>query len=568
MDRPPARRVPLRRPLTGALLCASLLAATLAGAGERTLVWTSRADFERNDPGRPGPTSRFNLDTAARPDSVTLAATPGAPDAPAGPAVRVVAGVKPPQEPALAALPKRREYLVLRTDLRQGQPTLIAQRLDARAAPLGKPVPFGTGAARQSGPSAALDGQSGSVLVAWVDFRDMGTAVYARRVLPTGALGGPAVLVSEREYNTGSPDSAWNPAAREFLLVWQSGAYDIHARRVSAAGRPVGPVIRVCAAEGMQHQARVAYRASSGDYLVAWTDRRAGNDDILGRVVGADGSLPGGELTLRADVHGEVLADLVANDRDGEFLLLWEDYRHVAAPKANPTMGEFLAELGRVPGNEVDLYAQRLDGAGAPLGPAAPACEAAANQVQARGEFLPAARQYLVVWDDGRNGYGNWDVYGRLAAADGTFGPEFLVTGAAAEQLSPRPACLEEAGECLVAWLGVTGDTHEIGAQRLARGAGASGILGGIRVAAGAGARWGSLAWNADVPPGARVAFRTRSAESEAALGAAAWSVALAAPGDPVASPPGSWLEIEVRLESGDGGAAPVLHDFAVRLED
>jgi hypothetical protein len=568
VHRATTRRPRLRRSLTGALLGAALLAGTGAAAGERTLVWSSRADFEQNDPGVPGPTARFNLDTASHPDSVTLAALQAGPAAPEGPAVRIATGLKATLDPALVALPKKREYLALWLDLRRGQPTILGRRLDARGAPLGKPIALGSGEARQSSPCAAVDEQSGSVLVAWVDGRNLGTAIYARKILPSGAPAGPETLVSEQEYNTGGPDVAWNPVAREFLVAWQSGTYDILARRVTAAGRPAGPVIRVCAAEGLQHGARVAYRAASGDYLVAWTDRRSGNDDIFWRAVSADGSLPKEEVQLRSGAQTEILAAVVANAGDGEFLLVWEDYRNVPSLNPRPTMGEFLSQLGRIPGNEVDLYARRLDGAGTPLGPETAVSAARANQLQARGAFLPATRQYLIVWDDGRNGYGDWDLYGTLAAADGTVGPEFVITDAALEQLSPRLACLGEPAECLVAWLGAAGGAHEIAAQRLARPAGAVGVLGGVRVAAGPGARWGALSWTADLPPGARLAFRTRSGKDETALGEAAWSPDLTVPGDPVVSPPGAWLEIEARLASGDGKSAPVLHDFSVRVEE
>jgi len=357
---------------------------------------------------------------------------------------------------------------------------------------------------------------------------------------------------------------------KEFLVVWTNGAQDILARRVSGRGTPVGPAVRVCADPGPQSQARVAYRAASGDYLICWTDKRKGGNDVYCRPAQADGSLPDQELPVRAEEFGEVLADVVANGRDDEVLVLWEDYRHVAAPKQRPTMGDFLTQIIRTPGNEVNLFGQRLDAAGSPVGAEIPVCAREANQLKPRGAFIAISRQYVLVWQDGRSGYENWDIVGRLLGADGSLGPEFEIASQPREQLGPQIACHPESAECLVTWLslgerGARGDA--VGAQRIAGKPGGIGVLGGIRVHAGAAARWRALAWNADLPPGAVVAFRTRSAGSEEGLAAAPWSGELRVSGSAVESPPGAWLEIEVRLESADGKAAPVLHDFSVQFE-
>ena len=67
---------------------------------------------------------------------------------------------------------------------------------------------------------------------------------------------------------------------------------------------------------------------------------------------------------------------------------------------------------------------------------------------------------------------------------------------------------------------------------------GAVGVLGGIRLAAGADAWRARLSWSAALPPGTGVAFRTRSAGSESDLAAAPWSTGLRGSGAAVESPP------------------------------
>ena len=340
-----------------------------------------------------------------------------------------------------------------------------------------------------------------------------------------GRSAGPDVLLSEGENNAG-PHVVWNPAAKEFLVVWTNGAHDILTPGVAARhpGRPRGQGLR---RPGGAEPGACRVPGGVGDYLICWTDKRKGNDDVYCRPAQADGSLPTQELPVRAEAFGEILADLVANGRDDEILVLWEDYRDVAAPKQRPTMGDFLTQIIRTPGNEVNLFGQRLDGAGSLVGAEIPVCAAEANQLKPRGAFIAISRQYVLVWQDGRSGYGNWDIVGRLVGADGSLGPEFEVANQPREQLGPQIACHPGSTECLVTWLslggtGAKGDA--VGAQRIAGKPGGIGVLGGIRVNAGAAVRWGALAWSADLPPGAGMAFRTRSAGSEEGLAAAPWS--------------------------------------------
>jgi len=81
---------------------------------------------------------------------------------------------------------------------------------------------------------------------------------------------------------------------------------------------------------------------------------------------------------------------------------------------------------------------------------------------------------------------------------------------------------------------------------------------------AGLRARWGTLAWNADTPPGTHVTLQTRSGDVERPDASwSAWSPASASPqGQGITSPPGRYLQYQATL-TADAGAtdAPRLRD-------
>lgn len=75
---------------------------------------------------------------------------------------------------------------------------------------------------------------------------------------------------------------------------------------------------------------------------------------------------------------------------------------------------------------------------------------------------------------------------------------------------------------------------------------------------------WDTLAYNADIPEGTSIAFRTRTAETEAELVNALWSATIATSGDPIASPRGRWIEVEATLATTNPSITPVLQDITV----
>ncbi|WP_321529742.1 carboxypeptidase regulatory-like domain-containing protein [uncultured Desulfuromonas sp.] len=75
---------------------------------------------------------------------------------------------------------------------------------------------------------------------------------------------------------------------------------------------------------------------------------------------------------------------------------------------------------------------------------------------------------------------------------------------------------------------------------------------------------WGKLSYNAEIPEGTQIQFRTRSADTETALIDAEWSDHISTSGSKITSPKGRWIEVEATLATTDNGITPILHDVTV----
>ena len=200
----------------------------------------------------------------------------------------------------------------------------------------------------QSGPVVAPDGAGGAV-VAWVDSRSLDPEIYAQRVNTAGSIqlatDGKAVVS-----DPGSQQGAFTvtDGGSGMWVVWNekvSGSYDIHTKHLDSAGQAVGGTITVCAASGHQTLSD-AISDNSGGVIVAWADARSGTSDIYAQRLNASGTAQwtaNGQAVCTAG--GEKYGARIASDGAGGAILTWTDSRA---------------------GNS-DVYAQRIASNGAVL---------------------------------------------------------------------------------------------------------------------------------------------------------------------------------------------------------
>jgi hypothetical protein len=176
----------------------------------------------------------------------------------------------------------------------------------------------------------------------------------------------------------------------------------------------------------------------------------------------------------------------VYNGTANEYYVVWEDYRRAAvSPFDNDIMGHRVSADGQALGSD-----QRISGRGAAVGEYLPAVA-----------WSPVANEYLVVWQDFRNG--QEDIFGRRVSAGGfTLGGDFKISGPGATSDEEAPAIVwnATANEYLVVWMDHRNSASrgwDIYGQRLTTSGAPSG--GNFRISAGATAdeTVPTVAWNA-----------------------------------------------------------------------
>ena len=242
-------------------------------------------------------------------------------------------------------------------------------------------------------PAVAFDGAN--FLVVWEDSRNY--SIFGARVTPQGTVLDPqGIVISQAAYRQESPALVFDGA--NFLVVWEdrrSDTSDIFGARVTPQGTVLDPqgIVISQAASGQWFPA-VAF--DGANLLVVWEDARSGSGftDIYGARV-----TPGGTVL---DPSGLVISQS-ANDQgspalafDGaNFLVVWEDDRSYA-----------------------EIYGARVTPGGTVLDPAGFVISQAAD-----AQLFPAVAfdgsNFLVVWEDGRSG-SSCDIYGARVTPAGT----------------------------------------------------------------------------------------------------------------------------------------------------
>ena len=242
------------------------------------------------------------------------------------------------------------------------------------------------------------------------------------------------------------------------IILWadsRSGTsgtnYDIYAQRVDAAGAPqwTADGVAICTAAGNQNRSTLVTDGAGGA-IVTWRDYRSGtNWDIYAQRVDAAGApqwtLDGVALCTAS---GSQIYPAIVSDGAGGAIVTWEDYRSGTS----------------------DIYAQRVDAAGAPQW----AADGVALCSATGGQYNPTIDSdggggAIVTWSDGRSGNLNSDIYAQRVDAAGV--SQWTADGVALctalqDQLYPMIVS-DGAGGAIVTWEDYRGTYADIYAQRV-----------------------------------------------------------------------------------------------------
>ncbi|MFH0931619.1 MAG: hypothetical protein V1890_06755, partial [Candidatus Zixiibacteriota bacterium] len=277
-------------------------------------------------------------------------------------------------------------------------------------------------------PVVAMDG-AGNFVIAWNT-----TNIWAQRYDSSGNPQGSNFKVSDLIGLV--PDIAMNRSG-DFVIIWQ-GRYcvsypfpgycffdDIYAQIYDASGTPVDTNFKIADYGSYSYSSSVAMDDSI-NFIVTW-----GSGDIYGQRYSATGTPLGSKLKVNDDAGGVGQANPdIAIDGSGNFIFTWTDARNA----------------------NWDIYAQRYDSTGSPLG-----CNFKVNDdVGTAGQDYPAialggSNSFVIAWRDERNQ--NFDIYIQRYNSAGTpSGCNFKVDDAGtAHQWTPAVA-VNNYGDVVVTW--------------------------------------------------------------------------------------------------------------------
>jgi len=298
--------------------------------------------------------------------------------------------------PVVAVAPDG-NFIVTWCDERNGNYDIYARQFTAPGVPQGEifRVNDDEGTADQVSPAIAVD-DAGNFVIAWEDRRGSSLNIYAQRYTADGVPQGTNFLVNDDPGDAlqYTPSVAMD-ADGNFVLVWIDSRPEggrIYAQRYDREGAPRGVNFRVTDENiGHSHFFLVIALAESGNFLVAWSEKRYANLDIYAQRFAADGSPQGVNFLVNdGGVNSDEEFPVVAVNDSGTFLVAWRDGRNWN----NNIYAQFYARDGVAQGTNFLVNDDTgKSGQGSPV--------VAADD----------SGNFLIIWEDGRDP--NYQFYGQ-----------------------------------------------------------------------------------------------------------------------------------------------------------
>ncbi|MCX5752339.1 MAG: T9SS type A sorting domain-containing protein [Candidatus Krumholzibacteria bacterium] len=326
----------------------------------------------------------------------------------------------------------------------------------------------------QDTPAIASDDAGGAIIV-WRDLRaGVNTDIYAQRVDDDGAVlwladGMPVCTAN----NTQSFPLIVPDGSGGAIVAWQdfrsNNVLDIYAQRLNSSGyiQWTAQGVAVCTGKTSLALGSIIPDGSGGA-IIAWSDRRNATNDIFAQRIDAAGAVQwtANGVAVCAAAGSQVLPAL-ASDEAGGAIVSWQDNR----------------------GGVNDIYAQRVDAAGAAQWTADGIVICNAAQQQTGAQVIPdGGGGAIIAWNDRRNTV-DYDVYAQRIASSGA--PLWTANGVivSATMYNQTSCRLVQggAGEAIVAWIDLrTGNVEDVYAQKLNSSGTAQWTANGVAVCAAA----------------------------------------------------------------------------------
>jgi hypothetical protein len=334
-------------------------------------------------------------------------------------------------------------FVITWLDYRNYPADIYAQRYDSSGTPQGSnfKVNEDVEITYRHSPDIAIDGP-GNFVITWDDDRNGDFEVYAQRFDSSGGAQGSNFKVSD---DTGTTDQYWAFIAMDgsgnFIITWQderngTDDVDIYAQRYDSSGTPDGSNFKVndAAAGSAEQDLPAIAMHGSGNFVITWEDERNGTfwPDIYAQRFNSSGDPQDSNFKVDdGDEYAGQYSPAVAMGGFGNFVITWQDTRNGAA----------------------DIYAQRFDSSGSPQD----SNFRVDDDLLSEWQYYPAiamdgSGNFVITWCDGRDG--TYDIYAQRYDSSGIpLGANFRVNDDPTTRHQFFPAiAMNSSGDFVITW--------------------------------------------------------------------------------------------------------------------
>ena len=253
-------------------------------------------------------------------------------------------------------------------------------------------------------PQLASDGQGGAILT-WQDNRNGNFDIYAQAISSTGTVkwtaNGIAICTAN---NTQFAPQIVSDAKGGAIITWwdyRNGNYDIYAQAISSTGTVKWTTngVAICTFTSGQEIPQIVSDGQGGA-IIAWRDKRNGNDDIYTQAVNSTGNVKwatNGVAVISA--AGSQSYPQLVSDGQGGAIITWQDYQN---------------------GIDSNIFAQAINSAGGIKWTANGVAICTVGSNQGSPEIVSDGLSGAIIsWYDCRND-GYYDVYAQAISSTGT----------------------------------------------------------------------------------------------------------------------------------------------------
>jgi hypothetical protein len=199
--------------------------------------------------------------------------------------------------------------------------------------------------------SPDANGGAGGFLIDWVEADPAGPTIHARMVSfgTNGPYGADNLIAIDNTWWEEAAYAAYSTANHEFLLVYRTTGFVLRGVRVDGNAAPMAPPFTISQTGQYENNPSIAYNPSSNQYLVCWQMFTAASTGLLYcRFVQPVSAALGAPILVRAT--GSVwFTDTTYNPNTNQFLVTWDETH------GSSTLGRLVNADGSLPGNVIAI---------------------------------------------------------------------------------------------------------------------------------------------------------------------------------------------------------------------